>query len=81
MAKCGRDRRGSEPENDETRLRGFSPALSTDTEDLLLAQQLLRHESVATTQAYLHPTRDDLSDALASLKLWRSAKDDLAQPD
>lgn len=40
--------------------------------NMLLAQQLLRHGSVATTQAYLHPTRDDLSDALAGLKLWRS---------
>ena len=49
-----------------------------ETGNLLLAQELLRHESVATTQAYLHPTRDDLSDALASLKVWRSAKDDLA---
>jgi len=32
--------------------------------NLMLAQQLLRHESVATNQAYLHPTREDLSDAL-----------------
>jgi site-specific recombinase XerD len=37
------------------------------TGDLVLAQQLLRHESVATTQNYLHPIRDDLADALASL--------------
>jgi site-specific recombinase XerD len=37
------------------------------TGDLMLAQQLLRHESVATTQAYLHPTRDDLAAGLASL--------------
>jgi site-specific recombinase XerD len=37
------------------------------TGNLMLAQQLLRHESVATTQAYLHPTRDDLAAALASL--------------
>ena len=49
-----------------------------ETGNLLLAQQLLRHSSVATTQAHLHPTRDDLSDALASLKLWRSEKGDLA---
>jgi hypothetical protein len=35
-------------------------------------QQLLRHESVATTHAYLHPTRDDLSNALARLEVVRS---------
>ncbi len=33
----------------------------------MLAMQLLRHESVSTTQLYLHPNRDDLSAALASL--------------
>ena len=37
------------------------------TGNLLLVQPLLRHESVATTQKYLHPNRDDLSAALASL--------------
>ena len=37
------------------------------TGNVLLAMQLLRHESVATTQLYLHPNRDDLSVALASL--------------
>ena len=37
------------------------------TGNLMLAQQLLRHESVATTQAYLHPTRDDLAAALRGL--------------
>jgi len=42
-----------------------------DTGNLMLAQQLLRHESVATTQAYLHPTRDDLKEALACLKVVR----------
>jgi site-specific recombinase XerD len=31
------------------------------TGDLMIAQQLLRHESVATTQTYLHPNRDDLA--------------------
>jgi integrase len=30
------------------------------TGNIVLGQQLLRHESVATTQAYLHPSRDDL---------------------
>lgn len=38
------------------------------TGNLLLAQQLLRHESVATTQTYLHPSRDDLADALHNLE-------------
>ncbi len=38
----------------------------------MLAKQLLRHESVATTQAYLHPTTDDLADALAGLQVVRS---------
>jgi hypothetical protein len=33
------------------------------TGNLMLAQQLLRHESVATTQTYRDPTRDDLTDA------------------
>jgi site-specific recombinase XerD len=42
------------------------------TGNLMLAQQLLRHESVATTQAYLHPTREDLSQALAQLEVVRS---------
>jgi site-specific recombinase XerC len=30
------------------------------TGNLILAQQLLRHESVATSQLYLHPNREDL---------------------
>src|SRR5262249_40131573 len=34
-----------------------------DTGDLILAQQLLRHESPATTANYLHPNRDDLAQA------------------
>ena len=38
----------------------------------MLAKQLLRHESVATTEAYLHPSRDDLTDALARLEVVRS---------
>ena len=37
------------------------------TGDIVDAQQLLRHASVATTQAYLHPTRDDLAAATRSL--------------
>lgn len=35
--------------------------------DVALAQQLLRHESLATTQAYLHPTKRDLAEALGTL--------------
>lgn len=34
------------------------------TGDLVLAQKLLRHESVSTTQGYLHPSHDDLETAL-----------------
>lgn len=48
------------------------------TGNLMLAQQLLRHESVATTQAYLHPTRDDLAEALANLQVVRSDEGGLA---
>jgi site-specific recombinase XerD len=44
----------------------------------MLAKQLLRHESVATTQAYLHPTRDDLADALARLQVVRSEEGETA---
>ena len=47
--------------------------------NLLLAQQLLRHSSVATTQAYLHPIRDDLADALAHLpQVVRSSEEETA---
>jgi site-specific recombinase XerD len=47
--------------------------------NLLLAQQLLRHESVATTQAYLHPNRDDLDAALSGLdEVVRSESEDSA---
>jgi integrase len=38
------------------------------TGGIVLAQQLLRHESPSTTAAYLHPTRDDLAAALAALE-------------
>jgi site-specific recombinase XerD len=49
------------------------------TGNLMLAQQLLRHESVATTQAYLHPTRDDLAAGLASLnQVVRSESEETA---
>lgn len=49
-----------------------------ETGNLMLAQQLLRHSSVATTQQYLHPTREDLADALAQMQVVRSRDDDLA---
>ena len=35
--------------------------------NLTMAQQLLRHESPATTAGYLHPTREDLQAALEAL--------------
>ena len=34
---------------------------------MTMAQQLLRHESPATTAAYLHPTGEDLEAALSQL--------------
>lgn len=43
-------------------------ALWRATGNIVLAQQLLRHESVGTTQAYLHPKREDLADALRALE-------------
>lgn len=36
--------------------------------DVALAQQLLRHSSLATTEAYLHPTKRDLADALEAME-------------
>jgi site-specific recombinase XerD len=48
------------------------------TGNLLLAQQLLRHQSVATTQHHLHPNRDDLAAALGSLEVVRSDEADSA---
>lgn len=35
--------------------------------DVAMAQLLLRHESLSTTQAYLHPTKRDLADTLRAL--------------
>jgi integrase len=35
--------------------------------NIVMAQELLRHESPATTALYLHPTRDDLEAALEAL--------------
>ena len=37
------------------------------TGNLTMAQQILRHESPATTAGYLHPTREDLDATLRSL--------------
>ena len=42
-------------------------ALYRKTGDIGKAQQLLRHESPATTAGYLHPRLDDLEAALESL--------------
>ena len=54
-----------------SRLHSAADNLWRSSGNLLLAQQRLRHESVATTQMYLHPTRDDLTDALARLQVVR----------
>jgi integrase/recombinase XerC len=37
------------------------------TGDIVKAQQLLRHESIATTQIYLHPNQDDLTEAMKAV--------------
>jgi site-specific recombinase XerD len=50
-----------------------------ETGNLLLAQQLLRHESVQTTQDYLHPTRDDLAAGLARMQVVRLPKDQVVR--
>lgn len=47
--------------------RSAADALYRETKDIHLAQQLLRHASPATTQSYLHPTRDDLAAALRGM--------------
>jgi integrase len=38
------------------------------TGDLVLAQQLLRHEDIKTTRGYLHPSLDRLKSAMADLE-------------
>jgi integrase/recombinase XerD len=43
-------------------------ALRRERGDVALAQQLLRHSSLATTEAYLHPTKRDLAEALQALE-------------
>ena len=58
------------PERFANRPRPVPPAadnLWRTTGNLTMAQQLLRHESPATTAAYLHPTREELEAALRSL--------------
>lgn len=43
------------------------------TGNIVLAQLLLRHESVGTTQEYLHPTIDDLAAGMRTVeKTWES---------
>jgi site-specific recombinase XerD len=47
------------------------------TGNIVLAQKLLRHESVATTQAYLHPSRADLLDGLRQVDQgWQVVRSD-----
>jgi site-specific recombinase XerC len=47
--------------------RSAADELWRATGNIVLAQQLLRHENVSTTQTYLHPTRDDLREAMRLL--------------
>ena len=50
------------------------------TGNIVLAQKLLRHESPATTAAYLHPTQDDLRAGLRAVqKAHRVAETDESQ--
>ena len=46
------------------RRRTTSGAIS---KNIVLAQQILRHKSVGTTQTYLHPSMDDLNAALEAM--------------
>jgi site-specific recombinase XerC len=46
------------------------------TGDIVKAPQLLRHESIAATQIYLHPNRDDLAEAIKAVDdAWRAEEE------
>ena len=51
-------------------------ALWRETGNLILAQKLLRHESVGTTQIYIHATLDDLAAGLRQVERSWEASDD-----
>jgi integrase/recombinase XerC len=55
-------------------LRHFAAdELWRETGNLVLAQKLLRHASVGTTQVYLHPNRQDLAEGMRSVAAsWES---------
>ena len=40
------------------------------TGDIVAAMQLARHESVATTQTYFHPTQEDLIARMREVRWW-----------
>jgi site-specific recombinase XerD len=43
--------------------------------NVVMAKELLRHENIATTEAYLHPTKSELAAALLLLdEAWQGAK-------
>jgi site-specific recombinase XerD len=44
------------------------------TGDIMDAKQLLRHRSVGTTEAYLHPSMDDLTAAMRQMGDARETK-------
>jgi integrase len=46
---------------------GAADAVYRQRGDVAMAQMLLRHESLSTTQAYLHPTKRDLAETLRAL--------------
>lgn len=49
-------------------------AIRRERGDVSLATQLMRHSSVAVTDAYLHPTKAELRDALAAMdEAWEGA--------